>query len=72
MLINTQINDLNIQVDFKEDDGTLWGISFVNSSDNSTELALISEHSTDEEYAQIVKAIPVVEEKVNAIEITKE
>ena len=61
MLINTQINDLNIQVDFKEDDGTLWGISFINSSDNSTELALIKEHATDEELLEIT-------EKVNAIE----
>ena len=65
MLINTQINDLNIQVDFKEDDGTLWGISFVNSSDNSTELALISEHATGKELIEIT-------EKVNAIEITEE
>jgi len=65
MLINTQINDLNIQVDFKEDDGTLWGISFVNSSDNSTELALIADHATDKELVEIT-------EKVNAIEITEE
>jgi hypothetical protein len=56
MLINTQINGLNIQVDFKEGN-KLWGISFVNSSDNSTELALIKEHATDEEYAQIIEAI---------------
>ena len=65
MLINTQINGDNIQVDFKEDNGTLWGISFVNSSDNSTELALIKEYATDEELVEITK-------KVNAIEITEE
>jgi len=60
MLINTQINGDNIQVDFKEDNGTLWGISFIKSSDNSTELALIKEHATDEELVEIT-------DKVNAI-----
>ena len=45
-----KINDTNIQVDFKNDDGTLWGISFVKKEDNSEELNLIREHATDEEY----------------------
>ena len=62
MLIDTQINGDNIQVDFKNDDGTLSGICFVNSSDNTEELALIKEHATDEEYTQIVEAIPVITE----------
>jgi len=63
MLINTQINGDNIQVDFKNDDGTLWGISFINSPDNTAELALIKEHATEAELAQIVEAMPVIEEE---------
>ena len=61
MLLNILKEDKNVQVECKEDDGTLWGISFVNSSDNSTELTLIKEHTTDKELIEIT-------EKVNAIE----
>lgn len=61
MLIQTLITGTNIQVDFKEDN-KLWGISFVNSSDNSEYLEQIAEHATDEEYASIVEQIPTVED----------
>jgi len=61
MLIQTLIQGNNIQVTFKEENNALWGLSFVNSSDNTEELALIKEHATDEEYTQIVEAIPVIE-----------
>ena len=42
----------NVQVTIKEGDN-LWGLSFILKEDNSEEIALLKEHLSDEEIAQV-------------------